>query len=1410
MNLILISSIIIIFLGLIISFIFYINSPEQKIGIGASIEQATISEDSEVMYVKLAAGTNNEEIEKVIFILKDGVGQEYIYETLQGSKEISVPFKQSFIDWITGKKVYYGVYDYEIKAEQLGIKDLKEIKEISVSIQYRSQKMILETNNTEITPVITPRLSTKKITKTYSGGSSFGGSGSSCSPSKLCEDYYDLNQCGRGLSDGCTNSLDCVACINGTCANASCEEQCINGICQNITCTTNCTGKVCGDDGCGGTCAPGCGEGQACESGNCKTQECLKSENCFYVSVTGNGTHNGSLGDEFNLSQAMSYADSHVNTSIEFRLKEGNYGSFSRVGIGNRLSWIVSETWRADNFSNSPAFSGVYIDKDGPAYIKIEGISVNSTAGHQIGGDFSIVIMDTTQIKLLNSTIKGYLDESDQLKMTDGSIRIWGQNFPVGEILIEGIEFSYALSGGSVLGNLSGNVTFSRCEWHDWASGLTISGNNGHFVIIKNSEIYSKRYWHLIHGNTIKIAGGGYVIIEGNHIHNSGSSRGLISGAYTDQGEIPNGQSHIYIRRNLIYNSQQGHPYIWFLGATSDIEITENTVVTRKSKDYDKWYTQYDERYGDAVSITYLQGSGGSASGLVISDNIFLGRVFYSSEWTNPIINNNFFWTFFDLLTFSNNEIVCANKTFSDNKYNKDYMDTNETFWVGGDNWIYHSMKYIPNESSPFGLEIDLTDEYYPLISSSACDGSVNGQVGIAVGALPCVCTNNSQCVTVYGAGSTCNSTTRLCETTTIPPVCGDTTCNGVENCSTCPRDCGVCLVTAQCLYSNKCFYVSVNGNGTHNGSLKNEMNLDQAMNFANNKGGYTFWLSPGNFGSVVFNKGYGNETGGYNIYKANPLTTTPRSSNWYEDDIDRPSESNSVVFTMLRFWPYKDITTGNSKPQYVEVNGINVFDGYVYFQCYVSSVKVINISVFGRVPATSPYYFYTDKGDSSFYFPYQDVEHGVGSDYENIFVDSSYAENALSGIYMSGNFKNIIIKNSHVRDSIAGPVDFKNSGGYSNVILDGNHMEYQNSKADINNYVTTSVAIPDSISPRLKFTHNGNAISGTYTSTSDWIEVYDASNPGFKELRKIAYYNSTSKEVTSDTPFSFNTEVGDIVRFYDGYHGSCISFWGGSNVIIKNNKIHDCGETAGINFYGPPGKDNITITGNLLYDVHNQWTTVLDEYPPNRVLFENNTIVGYRHPSDLYGLPFRRNVGSNYSAINNLFVGTAQAGDETHYVMNNIANSGDLQEDEVGINKHNVVYNGDPANPFDGSGNFFLGGANFEQAYESGHGFNFNDAFHPMITSDACNGRINPIGIAVGALPCVCTNNSQCVQVFGTGSICNPATRKCEGVIASMAIQNGRAKIGILQAIKIILASFIDFNCVLGLLLCRINNSIL
>jgi hypothetical protein len=112
----------------------------------------------------------------------------------------------------------------------------------------------------------------------------------------VCQPACDGKECG---DDGCggvcgvcaehsvCDSGTCILlpwCGDGTCASdlaetcstcpvdcwCGCGEQCLDHVCVFMACT----GKVCGPDDCGGTCAPGCAPGEACQNGQCGVVSC--------------------------------------------------------------------------------------------------------------------------------------------------------------------------------------------------------------------------------------------------------------------------------------------------------------------------------------------------------------------------------------------------------------------------------------------------------------------------------------------------------------------------------------------------------------------------------------------------------------------------------------------------------------------------------------------------------------------------------------------------------------------------------------------------------------------------------------------------------------------------------------------------------------------------------------------------------------------------------------------------------------------------------------------------------------------------------------------------------------------------------------------------------------------------------
>ncbi|MBN2517920.1 MAG: hypothetical protein JXB14_03675, partial [Candidatus Altiarchaeota archaeon] len=155
----------------------------------------------------------------------------------------------------------------------------------------------------------------------------------------------------------------------------------------------------CGDNSCNGDEAP-----ESC-SYDCE-------ETMFYVSPTGAGNHDGSIGNEFTLAEAQNYANAHLGEEITFLLAAGNYGTFTLTSPLERTSWA---TWEALDANNKPVFDKVYVSAQGKnLYIRFDSIKIQQLmpvpappadgCRHFIG---EIAVIKGNNIRILNSELYG-------------------------------------------------------------------------------------------------------------------------------------------------------------------------------------------------------------------------------------------------------------------------------------------------------------------------------------------------------------------------------------------------------------------------------------------------------------------------------------------------------------------------------------------------------------------------------------------------------------------------------------------------------------------------------------------------------------------------------------------------------------------------------------------------------------------------------------------------------------------------------------------------------------------------------------------------------------------------------------------------------------------------------------------
>ena len=112
------------------------------------------------------------------------------------------------------------------------------------------------------------------------GDDGCGGTCGSCTGEQTCEQgqcvcaSHASQACHQGdvwWFDGCGDAEEMAV---------SCENGCTDGTCDD--CQPDCPGRECGPDGCGGTCAPGCGEGQTCneDTGQCGCEPDCAGREC--------------------------------------------------------------------------------------------------------------------------------------------------------------------------------------------------------------------------------------------------------------------------------------------------------------------------------------------------------------------------------------------------------------------------------------------------------------------------------------------------------------------------------------------------------------------------------------------------------------------------------------------------------------------------------------------------------------------------------------------------------------------------------------------------------------------------------------------------------------------------------------------------------------------------------------------------------------------------------------------------------------------------------------------------------------------------------------------------------------------------------------------------------------------------
>lgn len=514
---------------------------------------------------------------------------------------------------------------------------------------------------------------------------------------------------------------------------------------------------------------PVCGDGQCNSTETCSTcpQDCgtCPAGNVYYLdAVNGNTTTgDGSEANPWGTLQSVNEAGKFGTTIVSgdaVKLKTGFHGQFILPAAGIKNTDYIS------------------IEADGGAIADLSHIFIKNSNYWRFKG-----------LRISPSFSPGLIEARKGLNRFHYRtiILLWANN---NYITIEDCNiFTVEDASG-----------WDANDWRDTAwDGLY--GGTTHFIarnnLIRNisTGLASGSPYTLMEGNTINGIGcdGIYSAYPDNSIFQDNIIINYFddndSGTHSDGIQF-NDVNNMIIRRNYINAGQGNHMGINILKALTNSTIENNVVMSTSGV------------WGIAIGTHRLIDPN-----MPITDNVKILNNTVIRPYNNP--NNPQDWP--NIYTYpEKSQNVLVRNNIADV-----FPQSNTTRNITVENNLKIT-NYTDDEIPSFFVNYTYGD-VRPLISSPICNGSVN-PVGVAVGALPCVCTNNSQCEEVFGSGYICDT--------------------GIEECVEAP---------VQNIY-----YVSPTGNGALNGSSpENAFNLTDAQNYANShlSETITFLLASGNYG---------------------------------------------------------------------------------------------------------------------------------------------------------------------------------------------------------------------------------------------------------------------------------------------------------------------------------------------------------------------------------------------------------------------------------------------------------------------------------------------------------------------------------------------------------------------------------
>ncbi len=508
-------------------------------------------------------------------------------------------------------------------------------------------------------------------------------------------EILDHGNCGDGIDNDCDGDTD------------SADSGCVVVTCGDGTCA--------GDEDCS-TCVLDCGckIGYYCSQGICIQGRVFYLDPIDGDTASGDGSQINPWGSLSSVVDAGYFNGWQIKSGDTLKLRSGYHGYFNSDKFAAHKQNSDYITIEADDGEN-PRLSGMNLKSC--AYWRFRKLEMSpSFSGpltvHTATGGSPAIIYGYQNDHLIFEN--NYIYTAQDSVAKDWTPKDWTN------LTFDGFK----------VGNDGSYLIFRNNKIENVVSGCTSTGQNGIFennildgycsdgissvesnCLVKNNTIINTfsadpdwRYcWH-----TGCFQTSGYNTITNTQIIDNfchvrpDPNRDFATGAGGSQGYFGGGLHNVTIANNVFAATNLVHGISPDHLSQDNVTVVNNTVITPYGLDYYASPDPPNIRFGD------MRG-----------DSLVKNNIAGSVPGSNPSIN----------MTSENNAILL------------DYNPGNQLDYAYPDVFVDH-----------------VNGDERPLINGPLCDGSVNGQVGVAVGALPCACTQDNQCQEIYGAGSSCNT----------------------------------------------------------------------------------------------------------------------------------------------------------------------------------------------------------------------------------------------------------------------------------------------------------------------------------------------------------------------------------------------------------------------------------------------------------------------------------------------------------------------------------------------------------------------------------------------------------------------------------------------------------------------------